>query len=580
MKRLTNSAPLALCLCLASAFTARAQGTWQNKADMTQIRSGGGSAVISEILYVVGGQISGGTAANVEFYDGATDTWFFSASSMPAGGRTDPGIGVINGKIYVAEGWVNGNPDTSTNVLEVFDPVADSWTTAAPAGALRGAVASAVINNKLYVTGGRATFSAGNINTLEIYDPSTDTWTTGTSIPVAVTWATGIAFGGKFYVIGGLVLPAGGSESGSAAVQIYDPNTNAWTTGAAAPSAFAAVTAGIIGGKIYFSNGLLYDPVANTWDTFTPDPISRFRSIGGVIPDLGQLFVGGGANVATFEAFTPSSCGCSAGPKGATGATGSTGATGPTGPTGTNGTNGTNGATGATGAKGATGATGPTGSTGSQGIQGVAGPTGASGAKGATGSTGATGATGPTGAGATGATGPTGPTGSQGIAGPTGATGAGAPGPTGPTGSQGIPGATGPTGPTGAGAPGPTGPTGPTGSQGIAGPTGATGAGAPGPTGPTGPTGSQGIAGTNGATGPAGPAGATGAKGSTGATGLTGATGATGATGPAGPAVVPSGVEVLMSQGAPPPTGFTKVGTFTFKLKPKGAVTFDVYRKD
>jgi len=48
--------------------------------------------------------------------------------SLPgsASAHAAPAIGVINGKLYVA-GGLNGSGEL-TNVLEVYDPAANSWT--------------------------------------------------------------------------------------------------------------------------------------------------------------------------------------------------------------------------------------------------------------------------------------------------------------------------------------------------------------------------------------------------------------------------------------------------------------------
>src|SRR4051794_30173725 len=119
MKRILKSAPLAICLGMVSAFSVYAQGTWENKADMLQHRAGGASAVIDDILYVIGGSIAGNTAAGVEYYDASTDTWFFGNGAM-LNARSDLGYGVIGGKVYLAEGWLNSDSDNATNALEIY----------------------------------------------------------------------------------------------------------------------------------------------------------------------------------------------------------------------------------------------------------------------------------------------------------------------------------------------------------------------------------------------------------------------------------------------------------------------------
>ena len=127
--------------------------------------------------------------------------------------------------------------------------------------------------------------------------------------------------------------------------------------------------------------------------------------------------------------------------------------------------------------------------------------------------------------------------------------------------------------------PGPPGPPGPEGPQGPEGP--------PGPEGPAGP---PGPAGSDGAQGPAGPQGVPGPQGSTGPQGSAGPQGAAGPAGPQGPAgpVGPqgeglfSGAFVMVTAGAPAPSGYQFVGTFTLApaSPPRGnAIAVDVYRK-
>ena len=85
-------------------------------------------------------------------------------------------MGVINGKIYVAGG--EGTP--SQRELEVYDPVANTWTVKAPMSVPRNHTGGGVINGKFYVVGGRA---GPSTNALEVYNPQTNTWSTLAPMP-------------------------------------------------------------------------------------------------------------------------------------------------------------------------------------------------------------------------------------------------------------------------------------------------------------------------------------------------------------------------------------------------------------
>jgi hypothetical protein len=150
--------------------------TYTRKADVPTWRTWGTCAVVGDKIYVIGGYSYGPSstgAVNVnEVYDPATDTWTTKAP-MPISKygvtRENP---VINGKIYVTHG-LNGGFHTDNYV---YDPSTDSWQQKSSAVHPRDGVGCGVINNKLYVVGGRADYSGPyGLVYNEEYDPSTDT---------------------------------------------------------------------------------------------------------------------------------------------------------------------------------------------------------------------------------------------------------------------------------------------------------------------------------------------------------------------------------------------------------------------
>ena len=110
-------------------------------------------AVNHNAAAAVGGKLySFGAGAGQTFvYDPTNNSWIARASSHYAH-RGIAAVGIINDKIYVA-----GGEDTpSQRELEVYDPVANTWTLKAPMSVPRNHTAGAVMNGKFYVVGGRA----------------------------------------------------------------------------------------------------------------------------------------------------------------------------------------------------------------------------------------------------------------------------------------------------------------------------------------------------------------------------------------------------------------------------------------
>ena len=108
----------------------------------------------------------------------------------------------------------------------VFDTHSQTWRSAAPALSVRNSAAGAVINNQLYVVGGR-TVNGGNVGTLEIYDPQEDKWRDATPMPQAQGGLGAAAIDNQLIAFGGEFFGAGG-RGVYAETWRYDSRTDQW----------------------------------------------------------------------------------------------------------------------------------------------------------------------------------------------------------------------------------------------------------------------------------------------------------------------------------------------------------------
>jgi N-acetylneuraminic acid mutarotase/pimeloyl-ACP methyl ester carboxylesterase len=126
--------------------------SWTTKANMPTPRSFFSVAVVDNLIYAIGGlNRDSGNIGNVEVYDPATDTWL-QKSSMPLWSRHSAATVVMDGKIYMIGGSA-GN-EMLSQVIE-YDPVTDTWTIKNPISVPRMDAVAGVVNNKIYVIGGR-----------------------------------------------------------------------------------------------------------------------------------------------------------------------------------------------------------------------------------------------------------------------------------------------------------------------------------------------------------------------------------------------------------------------------------------
>ncbi|MBI2890806.1 MAG: hypothetical protein HYY13_08470 [Nitrospirae bacterium] len=299
----------ALATCVGRTCTPPAGDLWTKRAPMPTPRNWPAAAVVGGKIYVMGGW--GGTSPTqyalsvVEVYDPVSDSWS-SAKPLPAP-RSRAGAAVIGGKVYVAGGI---NKAGGLKTLEVYDPATDQWTTKAPALTTRWESAVAVVGEHLYVVGGGS-------NAAEEYDPATDKWTSKAPLS-SNRWDVGVAaVGGKLYVMGGI---ASGSTLAVASLDEFDPSSNTWTTKASIPTARRFVAAAEVNGKIYALGGTPkgagsfgvveeFDPATNTWTARAALPTPRNGvaavALGGKLFAVGGFAVGTQAATNVLEEYTP-----------------------------------------------------------------------------------------------------------------------------------------------------------------------------------------------------------------------------------------------------------------------------------
>jgi N-acetylneuraminic acid mutarotase len=241
---------LVLGLAGVSFYAYAAGGTWSTKADMLQ-GSLGQAGVINGKLYIAGGSNAYWERSLLQVYDPATNTWTAKSPLLiPSAGG---GCGAIAGKLYLVAGEAGGNWG---NWLQVYDSATDTWTTKAPVDIYWGGMASGVIDGKLYVAGGATPYwgTSGDrrlLNVLEVYDPATDTWTTKAPMPTARDGCQGGVIDGKLYVVGGDLV---GQLSDK--LEVYDPAADTWTTKAPMPTARFSFAAGVVNGILYAAGEL------------------------------------------------------------------------------------------------------------------------------------------------------------------------------------------------------------------------------------------------------------------------------------------------------------------------------------
>jgi N-acetylneuraminic acid mutarotase len=223
-------------------------------------------------IYVCGGSLSGPVTNIVEEYDVLSDSW---TTKAPLPFSQLEGLGAtVNGKVYVIGGY-DGN--ALDNVQE-YDPTTNIWIARSAMITPRSQISGAVINNKVYVAGGWP----GEYNILEVYNPATNSWTSDTSLPYGLVQNNGgVAVNNELYIIGGKTYDWNTIFDFNSK---YSPVTNSWSAMAPMPLPRFSGAAVYYNGKIHFFGGTdghwtpnynthyIYDTLTNTWSIGLPMP--------------------------------------------------------------------------------------------------------------------------------------------------------------------------------------------------------------------------------------------------------------------------------------------------------------------
>ncbi|NOH13601.1 MAG: hypothetical protein HND51_18335 [Chloroflexi bacterium] len=228
-----------------------ATNTWRTLPQLPEPRHHHMSVGYDGLIYVFGGLTAEiwTPSDNVWTFNPTTDTWAEKEPMLQASGAG--AAVVLDEYIYI----VGGEPDGQA--LLRYHPASDSWTELSKMSERREHTAAVALNGMIYVIGGRWQVSGGLSGfidhiSVEVYDPETDTWTSAASTNRPHTGHAAVVLDERIYVFGGEVLTL---FSTSNVVEYYDPGTDIWTLSPPMPERLHGISAGVIGDIIYIPGG-------------------------------------------------------------------------------------------------------------------------------------------------------------------------------------------------------------------------------------------------------------------------------------------------------------------------------------
>jgi N-acetylneuraminic acid mutarotase len=255
-----------------------------------------------KVLVVGGSQVSPfylGSLATAEIYDPQTNSWALAAS-MHTPRSYHTATLLADGRVLVV-GGIQASNDVTGAVLasaELYDPVTDTWTGAAPMpGARAKHSATLLADHRVLVTGGTdADYYAfsGYFRTAELYDPATDSWSPAASMNYPRLNAT------STLLPDGRVLVVGDDGVNEGTAETFDPRSDRWVqtpdsgVGRAEHVAVALRNGTVlVAGGVGEASAQLFDWRRDTWSSAGALSVIRASATATVLDD-GQVLVAGG----------------------------------------------------------------------------------------------------------------------------------------------------------------------------------------------------------------------------------------------------------------------------------------------
>ena len=252
-----------------------------------------------ETIYVLGGFDATNTATNhFHRYDAATDTWS-ALTGFPVAIHHTGLIGRDDG-IYAFGGYTGSFPFAGTNAVWRYAPATDDWNLVTTLPRLRGAHATALLDDRAYLIGGAPQQpGAETYDSVDIFDFTTRTFQPGPTLAATREHLAAASAADTVVAVGGRRM----SLANFATTETLRADAGSWATQPDMPTPRGGIAAASWASSIFVFGGEgsqgtydeteSFDVTTQTWTSWPVTPHARHGLCAVPLSD-GIHVIGGG----------------------------------------------------------------------------------------------------------------------------------------------------------------------------------------------------------------------------------------------------------------------------------------------
>jgi N-acetylneuraminic acid mutarotase len=242
---------------------------WVSKTDLPHHKDHIKCVTYDDNIWLPGGNLGAGWSDENIAYDLSKNLWN-SYAPLPYS-ISNNAVAALDNIIYVmGDGYGGSDDEEKMDKVWAYDIKANTWTEKAPMLKPKIRMVSVVIDNSIYLIGGRNPKTDEIYSDIDVYNPDKNEWTKIGQAPIPIWEAAWVVYKNYIILAGGVTYTADKKDFKSIdTTYIYNTEEKVWFTGPELPTDLCGSAAALIGDIMYLFSGTHWGKIDVVWQVYS-----------------------------------------------------------------------------------------------------------------------------------------------------------------------------------------------------------------------------------------------------------------------------------------------------------------------